>query len=154
MATRGSHPLDDLMPQLSQYCAPCFRRVVQHCKKQFLVPLAVIGLREDRHVRLFYSNHSHQRLLVDDSLCGLPLAIPAEQVTIEDLEDVPEELQPHFAIALGIRSYVGVPIFVRQQLLGSLSLADQRPRRFSSSEIQSLKELATWTGHLIEIHLY
>jgi len=153
MATRGQQQLDEIMPQLGQLCSPCFRRVALHCKKQFLVPLAVIGLREGRHIRLFFPSQGHQRLLVDDSLCGLPLAIPAEQVRIEDLQKVPEELQPHLAIALGLRSYVGVPIFVRQQLMGSLSLADQHPRRFSHQDIDHLKKLAHWTGHLIEMHL-
>ena len=153
MTTRGKRHLDEITPQLGQLCSPCFRRVALNCKKQFHVPIAAIGLREGRHVRLFFSRQGHQRLLVDDALCGLPLAIPAEQVFIEDLQQVPEELQPHLAIALGVRSYVGVPIFVQQHLVGSLSLADNQPRSFSSDEIQRLKNLANWTGHLMELHL-
>jgi len=153
MTTRGKRHLDEITPQLGQLCSPCFRRVTLNCKRQFHVPIAAIGLREGRHVRLFFSREGHQRLLVDDALCGLPLAIPAEQIFIEDLQQVPEELQPHLAIALGVRSYVGVPIFVQQHLVGSLSLADNHPRSFSPDEIRRLKDLAHWTGHLMELHL-
>ncbi|MDR9467493.1 GAF domain-containing protein [Marinospirillum sp.] len=153
MATRGKKHLDEITPQLGQLCSPCFRRVALNCKRQFHVPIAAIGLREGRHVRLYFSREGHQRLLVDDAVCGLPLAVPAEQISIEDLHQVPEELQPHLAIALGVRSYVGVPIFLRQHLVGSLSLADNHPRSFSTREIQRLKQLAHWTGHLMELHL-
>lgn len=153
MATRGKKHLDEITPQLGQLCSPCFRRVALSCKKQFHVPIAAIGLREGRHVRLFFSREGHQRLLVDDALCGLPLTIPAEQILIEDLHQVPQELQPHLAIALGVRSYIGVPIFLHHNLVGSLSLADHHPRVFTDREIQRLKELAHWTGNLMELHV-
>lgn len=153
MTTRGKKHLDDLTPQLGQLCSPCFNRVTHYCKKQFQVPIAAIGLREGRHVRLHFSHQNQQRLLLDDALCGLPLAIPGEQIMIQDLQTVPEEMQPHLAVALGVRSYAGVPIFLNQQLVGSLSLADHYPRSFSPSEIQRLKGMADWVGHLMELHL-
>ncbi|SFC00836.1 GAF domain-containing protein [Marinospirillum celere] len=153
MTTRGKKHLDEMMPQLGQICSQGFRRVAHYCRKQFQVPVAAIGMREGRHVRLYFSQDGQQRLLVDDALCGLPLVIPGEQIFIRDLELVPEEMQPHLALALGVRSYVGVPIFLRQQLVGSLNLADHQPRDFSSKEIARLKELAKWTGNLMELHL-
>lgn len=145
--------IDSLTPQLGQVCAPSFSRVVLNCQRIFNVPVAAIGLREHRHLRLYFAGGSQQRLLMDDALCGLPLTIPAEQIQIQDLQQVPEDLQPPLALALGVRSYVGVPIFVGKQLLGSLNIADHQPRHFEAREVQRLRDLAVWTGALLELHL-
>lgn len=145
--------IDYLTPYLGEVCAPSFRRVALNCKRLFNVPVAAVGLREDRHIRLFFSGESQQRLLLDDALCGLPLAIPADQIVIPDLQQLPEELQPHLALALGVRSYAGVPVFAGRQLLGSLSIADHQPRHFDGREVQRLKDLAVWTGALLDLHL-
>ncbi|WP_114417501.1 GAF domain-containing protein [Marinospirillum perlucidum] len=153
MTTRGHQNLDSLTPQLGKVCSPCFRRVTNNCKKHFQVSLAAIALREDRHLRLYYDNAYQRRMLLDDALCGLPLVIPGEQVVIPDLHEVPEEMQPHFAVALGMRSYAGVPIFLDEHLVGSLSLADSQPRNFVDDEISYLKKLADWTGDLLKLHL-
>ncbi len=152
--TASNNPrLDRLIPQIGDLCLPCFQRVTLSCQRKFQVPLAVIGLRENRHLRLYYSSAMQQRMLLDDALCGLPLAIPGEQILIEDLETMPEDMKPHLALALGLRSYAGVPIFLRGELTGSLSLADHRPRQFIAREIKQLKDLANWTGKLLELYL-
>lgn len=153
MASYQKNCIDSLTPHLGQLCAPSFRRVALNCQRIFNVPVAAIGLREHRYLRLYYAGESQQRLLMDDALCGLPLTIPAQQIQIQDLQEVPEDLQPPLAQALGVRSYVGVPIFVGKQLLGSLNIADHQPRCFDPAEVQRLRDLAVWTGSLLELHL-
>lgn len=145
--------IDSLTPHLGRLCAPSFCRVALNCQRIFHVPVAAIGLREDRHLKLYFASGNQQRLLMDDALCSLPLTVPANQIQIHDLEQVPEDLQPPLALALGVRSYVGVPIFVGKQLLGSLNIADHQPRHFEAGEVQRLRDLAVWTGALLELHL-
>jgi len=145
--------LDNLTPHLGRLCAPDFHNTASECKRIFSVPVAAVGLREGRHVRLFYSGEVNQKLLIDDALCALPLCVPGEQILINDLHKVDEALLPPLALALGMRSYAGVPVYAAQQLVGSLSLADCHPRLFSHFEIQRLHQLAEKTGILLEQYL-
>lgn len=149
------HPLhlDQLTPRLGEACAPSFERMVLNCKRTFRVPHAAIGLREGRYIQLYFPDSNRQRLLLDDAVCALPLVIPGDQVTIDDLDLLPEDFQPLWSMALGVRSYAGVPIFVRRQLLGSLSIADYQPRHFGQAEVVQLRNMAISLGALLDLHL-
>ncbi len=153
MTTSGKQQLDEKMPQIGESCLTYFSQVNVHCKKEFHVPFAAVGLREGRHLHLYFAQGQQQRLLVEDSICGLPLSIPGEQIIINDLHSLPEEFQPQLAAALGIRSYIGIPLFVQQELVGSLNLADLRPRQFLQPEVQKLKHRAQWLSHLVDLYL-
>src|SRR5690554_1057026 len=145
--------LDNLTPHLGRLCAPNFHTTASECQRTFSVPVAAVGLREGRHIRLFYSGEASQKLLIDDALCALPLCVPGEQILVRDLHEIDEALLPPLALALGMRSYVGVPIFAAQQLVGSLSLTDRQPRVFSHFEVQRLQAMAAKTGALLEQYL-
>lgn len=153
MSFYPKYNLDSLTPHLGRLCAASFYRKAAKSQQIFSVPVAVVGLREGRHIRLFYANKSTQRLLIDDALCALPLTVPGQQFLVPDLKKVEEGLLPPLALALGMRSYLGVPIFVNQQLVGSFSLADKEARLFSRFEIQRLQVVAAETGALLEHYL-
>lgn len=153
MSFYPKYNLDNLTPHLGRLCAPHFQSIATNCRRTFSVPVAAVGMREGQHIRLFYAEEGTQRLLVDDALCALPLCVPGEQIVINDLYEVDEELLPPLALALGMRSYVGVPIYAAGQLVGSLSLADRQPRIFSHFEIQRLQAMAAKTGALLEQYL-
>lgn len=153
MSFYPKYNLDSLTPHLGRLCAANFYSKAAKCRDIFSVPVAVVGLREGRHIRLFFADEGTQRLLVDDALCGLPLTVPGDQFLVPDLDKIDEELLPPLALALGMRSYLGVPIFAGQQLVGSLSLADRDPRLFSHFEIQRLQAMAAETGALLEQYL-
>ncbi|GLR64230.1 GAF domain-containing protein [Marinospirillum insulare] len=153
MSFYPKYNLDDLTPHLGRLCAPNFHNTASECRQIFSVPVAAVGLREGRHVRLFYSGEASQKLLIDDALCALPLCVPGEQILVSDLNEVDEALLPPLALALGMRSYAGVPIFAARQLVGSLSLADRKPRLFSHFEIQNLQIMAAKMGALMEQYL-
>lgn len=149
------HPLhlDQVAPRLGKVWASSFQCVALNCKRIFNVPHAVVGLREGRYIHLYFPDSNQQRLLLDDAVCALPLIIPGNQVTIDDLNLLPEDFQPLWSMALGVRSYAGVPIFVRRQLLGSLSIADYQPRNFNRAEVTQLRNLAISVGTLLDLHL-
>ena len=153
MSFQPKYNLDSLTPHLGRLCAHDFQSMASKCRRIFSVPVAAVGLREGNHVRLYYAEAGMHRLLIDDALCALPLTVPGEQIVVSDLYQVDEELLPPLALALGMRSYAGVPIFAAQQLVGSLSLADRQPRIFSHFEIQRLQALAANTGALLEQYL-
>jgi len=153
MSFYPKYNLDNLTPHLGRLCAPNFHTTASECRHRFNVPVAAVGLREGRHIRLFHSGELTQKLLIDDALCALPLCVPGEQLVVHDLHEVDEVLLPPLALALGVRSYLGVPIFAAQQLVGSLSLADRQPRVFSHFEIQRLQMMAAKTGALLEQYL-
>lgn len=147
------YDLDRLTPHLGRLCAANFHTIATECRQFFSVSVAAVGLREGRHVQLFFAEKRIQRLLIDDALCALPLAVPCEQLVVNDLQAVDEALLPPLALALGLRSYAGVPIYAAEQLVGSLSLADNQPRLFSHYEIQYLQAMAVKTGVLLEQYL-
>lgn len=153
MSFYPKYNLDSLTPHLGRLCAPTFHGVASECMHVFSVPVAAVGLREGRHVRLFYSGEASQKLLIDDALCALPLSVPGDQILINDLHQIDEALLPPLALALGMRSYAGVPIFAAEQLVGSLSLADREPRLFSHFEVQRLQAMAAKMSALLEQYL-
>ncbi len=43
--------------------------------------------------------------------------------------------------SLGVRSYIGIPIFVDEQVIGSFCVIDMRPRAWTADEIETMRQL-------------
>lgn len=142
-----------LTPQLAAICASSLSKVAQQCQKEMESDLAAVGVREGQHLHLFYPFAREQRLLLEDALCGFPLLIPGEHIIIQDLQLLPQDMQPDFASALGLRSYLGVPLYLLNQRVGSLSVAYATPHQFTPAHRELLQHHADWVSELLQLYL-
>lgn len=70
-------------------------------------------------------------------------------IIINDIETAPESMTV-YARKTGARSVVGVPIKVRDRVLGVLDLVSRTPRTFTNDEIALLKSITNQIGVAIE----
>lgn len=130
-----------------------FDRITRLAKLSLGVPVAIIGLIDAE--RQWYK-----------SCVGLPATETDRSVTFcshailqPDLMEVPDATQdPRFArhpLVIGepgLRFYAGVPLFARNQPVGTLCIADFRPREMDDDSRTILRTLASLAEHELETH--
>ncbi len=120
--------------------------IVADAAAQVGAPIALVSLVLD-DIQFFKAHHGLPRDLAevrgtarDVSICQLVVR-DDDEVEVQDASarlDVPQALVD----AYGIRSYLGVPIHLGAQPLGSLCVIDLEPRVFTREERQVLSRLA------------
>ncbi|AGP38244.1 diguanylate cyclase [Sorangium cellulosum] len=118
-------------------------------------PMALVSLIV-RHIQLFRAHRGLPPELCvscatsrSNSFCQLVVRHEAPLVVEDALVDerVPKELVERY----GIRAYAGVPIRVRQHVVGSFCVLDVVPRGFGPRVVEGLKQLAAEVGARIEV---
>jgi PAS domain S-box-containing protein len=93
----------------------------------------------------------HRELPLERSICRHVVAARAPLVVTDALEDA--TLRDHPAVTdHGLRSYAGLPLLAGDgSVLGSLCVADTRPRQWSQGDVRMLTSLAAAAASQVEI---
>ncbi len=132
-----------------------FDRITRLTKRIFNVPMALVSL-VTANTQWFKSS---QGLLESEttrevSFCGHAILgddtfVVADTHKNPDFSDNPLVINEPF-----IRFYAGHPVRVNSVKIGTLCIIDQRPRRFSSADFDTLKSLALWVENEVKLSLY
>ncbi|MCK6513192.1 diguanylate cyclase [Myxococcota bacterium] len=117
----------------------------------------VVRLRHETHLRLDavadtagFRYQAGQEFPVDHLLDGEVIR-RRDALAISDLVASPLARHPE-VLAAGVRSYVGVPLWLRnQQIYGVLSMASQTPQRWGPEVLLRAAMIGRWLGQEIEI---
>lgn len=123
----------------------CFDRITRLAMRLTGAPMAFFSVVAADHD--FYksciglSEHfAKTRRFSLDSLCHLAIAQDGPLV-IPDTRTVPEHDRIVALNDMGIRSYLGIPVHLNGQRIGSFCMADTLPRRWDPEQIEVLTEL-------------
>jgi hypothetical protein len=87
----------------------------------------------------------------DEHLCPRVLDHPDRILIIKDIQ-TDDQLQGHLVVQhMGIRTYLGISLGPRSQVLGVLSLQSLEPRAWTPREISLVKAVASLFGKTLEI---
>jgi serine phosphatase RsbU (regulator of sigma subunit) len=122
-----------------------FDRVVRMARRLFDVPVAAVNLVDDRQqVSLAQVGLTASVRPVSESLCAVAVTEDRPIVLPDARQD------PHFAQHPAVVSdepaifYAGLPLHADGHVVGTLCLADDRPRELSEAEEKMLGDLAAW----------
>jgi GAF domain-containing protein len=122
------------------------QRIVAQAAALASAPIALVSLVMG-HVQFFRASHGLPLDLQiscatsrEDSFCQFVVQKESVFVVTNASED--SRLPKALVKAYGIQSYVGLPVQLDGQILGSLCVIDVRPRTFEESTIATLRELA------------
>ncbi len=124
-----------------------FDRLVRQAAHMLEVPIALVSLLdEDRQlvkasVGLPEPWASARQTPLSSSLCQ-QLLVTRQPLVIPDTRRDPRARDHEFILALGVAAYLGVPLMVSGQVLGSLCVADRQPRDWTADQVATLTELA------------
>jgi PAS domain S-box-containing protein len=124
-----------------------FGRLVRQAAHILEVPIALVSLLdEDRQivkasVGLPEPWASARQTPLSSSLCQ-QLLVTQQPLVIPDTRRDPRARDHEFILALGVAAYLGVPLMVSGQVLGSLCVADRQPRNWTADQVATLTELA------------
>lgn len=120
--------------------------LVTEAARTFDTPIALVSILLE-HIQFFRAFHGLPEDLAlvratsrDASLCQFVLR-DGEPFEVEDVAadpTLPRELAEHY----GIRSYLGVPVRIDGEIVGTLCIIDIRPRRFGDTAAGRLRVLA------------
>ncbi|NPC44338.1 SpoIIE family protein phosphatase [Nocardioides sp. zg-1230] len=122
-----------------------FDRVVRMARRLFDVPVAAVNLVDDRQqVSLAQVGLTSSVRPVSESLCAVAV-IEDRPVVLPDAREDPE-LAQHPAVVSDEPAifYAGRPLRADGHVVGTLCLADDRPRELSEAEDRMLGDLAAW----------
>jgi CheY-like chemotaxis protein len=132
----------------------CFDRLTRMAAKTLDVPIALICLaNEQRDVyksAVGLPTERHHRGVLGETLCWQETGGP---VVIEDVRADPRHREDAIVASLGIRGYLAAPLNVRGMWIGSFTVIDVQPRRWSASDIEVVEQLARSTAQEIELRL-
>ena len=122
-----------------------FDRITKFAKEIFNVPMALISL-VDEECQWF---KSAQGLTVNEtpraiSFCGHAILGDHTLVISDTLDDPDFSDNPLVTEDPYIRFYAGQPLHYEGYKIGTLCIIDTKPRKLSSSDLDTLKSLATW----------
>jgi len=107
--------------------------------------------------RDFYKSHSglpeplaSSRELSGGTLCRYAIVNP-EPLVIDDTYDHPVWRAVPTVDSLGVRAYLGVPLVINGQPIGSFCVIDMRPRSWTSIEIDTIVQLSRSAVREIEL---
>lgn len=122
------------------------QEIVQNAAKELNSPIALVSLVLDQ-VQFFKAHVGLPPVLAnargthrDVSFCQFVVR-DAEIFEVTDASNDPR-IPKHVVKEYNIQSYLGIPIKVEQEVMGSLCVLDTKPRKFSKKEHISLKKLA------------
>jgi GAF domain-containing protein len=127
LAARGQSNLLDTPAE------EAFDRLVRQAAGVLEVPIALVSLIEDDRqvfkafVGLPEPWAAARQLALSQSLCQ-QLLVTRQPLVIPDTRRDPLARDNEFLLALGVAAYLGVPLIVAGQVLGSLCVADRQPR--------------------------
>jgi diguanylate cyclase (GGDEF)-like protein/PAS domain S-box-containing protein len=132
----------------------CFNDVVEVAADLWGVPMALISLvdsdrqwfKAKRGVALCGSSRS-------DSLCGHVVGNGGPVLIPDTIKDARFIDNPFVAKAPGIRFYVGVPVYVDDQIIGTLCVLDVKPHRISKRRVRVMEGLARHVSDMLEARL-
>ncbi len=119
-----------------------FDCIIENISRKLDVPIAAMTLVEP-HRQFFKSQTGIDANETDIkySLCQY-VVCKAGPVMIEDADQ--SDFSDHPAILeLGIKSYLGVPLYFEKSIIGTLCVADNKPRRWGQGETTFLQNQAT-----------
>jgi hypothetical protein len=123
-----------------------FDRVVRLARQLFGVPTALVSLVDrDVVVHKAMSGFDERVVRREDSLCGT--AVQQDQMlVVQDASTDPRfSASPFVAQAGGVRFYAGQPLVAPGGYrVGTLCIADDRPREFPAESAALLRDLASW----------
>ena len=90
------------------------------------------------------------RTLEGRTFCHYTLA-GAEPLVIDDTHSDPVWKAVPTVETLGIRAYVGVPLRLGEETIGSFCVIDMQPRRWSAEELETLQQLAISAGRELSL---
>ncbi len=122
-----------------------FDRITKIAKETFNVPMALISL-VDEECQWF---KSAQGLTVNEtpraiSFCGHAILGNHTLVISDTLDDPDFSDNPLVTEAPFIRFYAGQPLNHEGSKIGTLCIVDTKPRKLTSSDLDTLKSLASW----------
>jgi PAS domain S-box-containing protein len=124
-----------------------FDRLVRQAAGVLEVPVALVSLiDEDRQVFKAFVGlpepwASARQLALSQSLCQ-HLLVTRQPLVIPDTRRDPLARDNEFILALGVAAYLGIPLIVSGQVLGSLCVADRQRRDWTAEQVAALTELA------------
>lgn len=108
-------------------------------------PMALVGLVDDHTLRVVglsgVGAGAAPPLCRGEVVCAHAL-FADEPLEVTDLKTDPRSRSTALTDRLGLRSYLGRPVEVAGQPVGTVALIDARPRRFGSDERAALRERA------------
>jgi PAS domain S-box-containing protein len=122
-------------------------RLVRQAARRLEAPIALVSLiEEDRQVFKAFVGlpepwASARQLALSRSLCQ-QLLVTRQPLVIPDTRRDPLARDNEFLLALGVAAYLGVPLLVAGQVLGSLCVADRKPRHWTDDDVAALVDLA------------
>jgi PAS domain S-box-containing protein len=122
-------------------------RLVRQAAGALEVPIALVSLIEqDRQVFKAFVGlpepwASTRQLALSQSLCQ-QLLVTRQPLVIPDTRRDRLARDNEFLLALGVAAYLGVPLTVAGQVLGSLCVADRQPRAWTPEQVAALVDLA------------
>lgn len=122
-----------------------FDRVVRMARRLFDVPIAAVNLVDDhQQVSLAHVGLPSPVRPISESLCAMAVA-EDRPLTLPDAREDPV-LGHHPAVVSDEPAvfYAGRPLHADGHVVGTLCLADDRPRALSEVEDRMLADLATW----------
>ena len=122
-----------------------FDRITKIAKETFNVPMALISL-VDEECQWF---KSAQGLTVNEtpraiSFCGHAILGDHTLVISDTLDDPDFSDNPLVTEDPFIRFYAGQPLHYEGYKIGTLCIIDTKPRKLTSSDLDTLRSLASW----------
>jgi PAS domain S-box-containing protein len=124
-----------------------FDRLVRQAARRLEVPVALVSLiEEDRQlfkasVGLSAPWGSAGQMPLSQSLCQ-HLLVTRQPLVVPDTRRDRLARDNEFLLAHGLAAYLGVPLIVAGQVLGSLCVADRQPRDWTADQVATLSDLA------------
>jgi PAS domain S-box-containing protein len=122
-------------------------RLVRQAAGALEAPTALVSLLErDRQVFKAFVGlpepwAAARQLPLPQSLCQ-QLLVTRQPLVIPDTRRDPLARDNEFLLALGLAAYLGIPLIVSGQVLGSLCVADRQPRAWTPEQVATLVDLA------------
>jgi PAS domain S-box-containing protein len=124
-----------------------FDRLVRQAAHLLEVPIALVSLLDEGRqvlkasVGLPQPRASARQPPLSSSLCQ-QLLVARQSLVIPDTRRHPLTRDDEVLLVLGVAAYLGVPLIVDGQVLGSLCVADRQPRPWTEEQVAALTELA------------
>lgn len=121
------------------------------------VPVSFVSILDGK--RDFYKSHSglagvdpSEAETTGRTFCHYTLA-SNDPLVIEDTHSDPVWRAVPTVESLGVRAYVGVPLKLDGQAVGSFCVMDQEPRQWTDDELETLEQLAVSAGRELGLRL-
>lgn len=132
-----------------------FDSLTQLAARLLKVPASFISVVSADHD--FYKSQSgfsgelaRARTLAGPTFCHYTLAAD-EMLVIDDTHGDPVWKAVPTVETLGVRAYVGVPLKLGGETIGSFCVIDREPRRWSGDELETLRQLALSAGRELSL---